>query len=616
MPPKKNERKTEKLVEARLKEHGYYKPSANIQVELQSSDTPRIQRLLVNASKKGGGIGRPEFIIHGDAFPDFIIIIECKADPLKHASQNLDKYADYALDGALWYASKLSKDFDVLAIAASGQDEATFRLSHHLYLKGADKSLPFTEADEIASFTEYHEAFLNSDIKFRQNYETLLDFSRELNNTLQAKKITEAQRAFLISGILIGLKNLAFRNSYSAHKTGRELASNLVTTITNEFDTIKIPAERKALLTQAFSFISTSPALTTDKSFFVQLIADMDRNINTFRKTHAYYDIVGQFYVQFLRYANNDKGLGIVLTPPHIADLFADLAEVDKDSIVFDNCCGTGGLLISAMSSMMRQAGADQVAQKRIKSKALLGIEFQSNIYALAVSNMILHGDGKTNILQGDCFKDKSKILKDILPTAGILNPPYKNKTRRDDKEELDFVYENLNCLAPGSKCVAIVPITCATAPKGVIADWKRAILAKHTLEAVMSMPISLFHNSKTMVVTCVMVFTAHKKHSKGMKIWFGYWRGDGFVYTKHRGRIDRNASWNSIRTNWLSAYQNREIIPGLSVTREVGPNDEWCAEAYMPLDYTALDQELLKDAAKRYAMGSARIGTMSEEVE
>jgi type I restriction enzyme M protein len=609
---KLNERKTERLVEARLAKHGYEADGSDIILERQSSDKPRIQKLLSAASKKGTGVGRPEYIIHSETRPGFIIVIECKADPKKHASVSLDKYADYALDGALLYASFLAKEFDVLAIAVSGQDEASLRISHHLVLKSSAKSVAFNEAEDILSFDEYHEAFSNSDIKFRQYYESLIDFSRALNNSLQAKKVTESERAFLISGILIGLQNSAFRNSYASHKTGKQLATNLLSTIKGEFESARLPEERRDVLELAFSFISKSPALLGNKDYFVDLIASIDKNINNFRKTHLFYDIIGQFYVEFLRYANNDKGLGIVLTPPHIAELFAELADVNKDSIVLDNCCGTAGLLIAAMSKMMRDAGADKAAQKKVKTKGLVGVEFQPKVYALAVSNMILHGDGKTNIVRGDCFQDGARALKIGRPTVGLLNPPYKNKSVQEDREELEFVLNNLNMLAPGGKCVAIVPMTCATSPSGQIADWKKAILQKHTLEGVMSMPISLFHNSKTTVVTCIMVFTSHIKHPKGKKSWFGYWRDDGFVKTKHRGRIDLNGTWASIRTTWVDAFRNRDVIPGMSITREVGPNDEWCAEAYLPLDYQSITPEMLSDVAKQFVLSSSRSSTPS----
>ena len=562
-----NERKTEDMVEYRLHNHGYYASDSEIMVEKQHSDVARINKLLSNASKSGSGVGRPEFIIHSGRVSDFVIVIECKADPARHESDTKTKYRDYAVDGVLLYASFLSKEFDVLAIAVSGQDEASFRIAHYLHLQKTEKAVEWHVSSDMVSFDEYFEAFTISDVKFRQDYRILLSYSRSLNNELQANKITESQRGFLISGILIALKNKAFRQSYRSHQSVKQLAGNLLATIGAEFENADIPSNRRTVLIQSFSFLKTLPV---EKLFIEDLIEGIDNNINSFMKTHKYYDTIGQFYVEFLRYANNDKGLGIVLTPHHIAELFALIADVNKDSVVFDNCCGTGGLLIAAMKQMVKDAGADFKLQGRIRSQQLFGIEFQPSIYALAVCNMILHDDGKANINRGNCFdgdsslfeiKDNNGNVVSVKPTVGVLNPPYKNKQMRTDKEELEFVFNNLEYLDhdKGGRCVAIVPITCATNPSGTIGELKRRLLEKHTLEAVMSMPTELFHNSKTTVVTCVLVFTAHRPHPKGKKTWFGYWRYDGLVKTKHLGRIDANGEWTNIRDYWVHSF--RDIV-------------------------------------------------------
>lgn len=598
----KSERKTEDLVEERLRKNGYYKPNSGVVVEKQKSDAPRIQKLLEHASKRGQGVGKPEFLIHSTVHSKFLIVIECKADPRKHVSKSLNNYADYAVDGALLYASYLSKEFDVLAIAVSGQSKASLRMSHYFYLQGTNNFVGYPKARRIVSLEEYYQAFIHSDAKFRQDYNALLDYSRSLNNQLQAKKVTEAQRAFLISGILIALQSEAFKHSFLAQRTSKQLATSLLQAIRGEFEDAKLTQDRSEDLVQAFSFIPRSPALR-NKDFFISLIEGIDENINSFMRTHKFYDTIGQFYVEFLRYANNDKGLGIVLTPHHIAELFADLAEINKDSIVFDNCCGTAGLLIAAMKKMVQDAGPSKTLIKRIRNKQLYGIEFQTQIYALAVSNMILHGDGKTNVFRGNCFEDAQGIAASHKPTVGLLNPPYKNKTVKEDKEELEFILNNLDCLQPGGTCVGIVPITCATAPSGVVAEWKRTILERHTLEAVMSMPIELFHNSKTTVVTCIMVLTAHRPHPKGKKTWFGYWRDDGFLKTKHRGRVDANHTWSAIKTSWVNAFRNREVVDDRSVMQEVSAHHEWCAEAYLETDYNSLTEAMLISSAKRYAL-------------
>ena len=298
-----NERKTEDMVEHRLHNHGYYAPDNEIVVEKQHSDLARINKLLANASKSGSGVGKPEFIIHSSKVSDFIVIVECKADSAKHESDTKTKYREYAVDGVLLYASFLSKEFDVLAIAVSGQNEASFRISHHLHLRKAEKPVEWDVSLDIVSFDEYYKVFTTSDVKFRQDYHTLLNYSRNLNRNLKKNKIPESQRGFLISGILIALKNEAFCQSYRAHRSVKQLTANLLATIGAEFENADIPPSRRTVLVQQFSFLKTLPI---KKPFIEDLITSIDDNINSFMKTHQYYDMVGQFYVEFLRYANNE----------------------------------------------------------------------------------------------------------------------------------------------------------------------------------------------------------------------------------------------------------------------------------------------------------------------
>ncbi|MBE3117724.1 MAG: N-6 DNA methylase [Candidatus Atribacteria bacterium] len=607
-----NERKTEALVRKRLQRLGYFKDT-NLIVEEQQSDNPRIAKLLKNASKKGAGQGYPEFIISSKEVSEFLIVIECKADPRKHASKSRDKYGEYAVDGVLLYASFLSKEFDVLAVAVSGATEAAFKISQHLHLRGAHAPVDVQDKD-IRSFADSHNMVLRNPAKFRQDYDSLLAYSRELNEKLQAKKIQEAQRSMLVCGVLVALGNTPFVKSFKYYTTAKELADNLVSTVINEFKAANLPAERIASLEQAFAFIRVNAVLTTDKDFAVDLIEQIDKHVCTFVRTHKYYDAIGTFYVQFLRYANNDKGLGIVLTPPHIAELFAGLADVNKDSVVFDNCCGTAGLLIAAMREMLQDAGSDTPAEKAIKKRQLIGVEFQDNIYALAVSNMVVHGDGKTNILPGDCFALSAKVKEKWKPTVGLLNPPY--KTKASPTEELDFVLNNLEALQTNGKCVAIIPVSCATGDTSEILERKRRLLEKHTLEAVMSMPVDLFHDSKAGVATCIMVVTAHKPHRRGKKTWFGYWRDDGLVKVKNKGRIDANNTWAVTKKRWLAGFRNREVATMGSVMQEVTAQDEWCAEAYMETDYSKMTREDFEQVVRNYGIFrllGARLETADE---
>ncbi|MBW1650152.1 MAG: N-6 DNA methylase [Deltaproteobacteria bacterium] len=593
----RNERKTETIV----REH-FLKFSDKIYIEEQRSDNPKIDKLLKFASKKGAGKGYPDFIITYKTNPDFLILIECKADILKHQSKDNNKYSEFAVDGALLYASYLSKNFDVLALGVSGETEETLKVSHFLYLKNEKKAVPVF-GDKFLGVQDYLNGYLKSPEKFRQDYNSLLDFTKKLNEKLHFYKIRESERSLLISSILIALENPAFKKSYPLYKKPEELASHLIQTVSDELKNANITGARLTNLNTQFSFIKTDTSLSKKDKVLKQIIDDIDENINAFIKTHKYFDVLGQLYVEFLRYANSDKGLGIVLTPPHITEFFADLAQVNKDSIAYDNCAGTGGFLIGAMKKMIEDAKGDEAKIEEIKVNRLIGTEYQSHIFALAVSNMYIHQDGKTNIINGDCFdKEVIEKVKNRKPTVGFLNPPYKSN-KKTDTDELEFILNNLECLTYGGTCVAIVPMQSALSQSGKVFELKKRLLEKHTLEAVLSMPDELFHNSNVNVVSCIMVFTAHKPHSKNKETYFGYYKEDGFVKRKNKGRIDAYGKWNDIKEKWNLNFINRKEEPGLSVNQIVSADMEWAAEAYMETDYSNLKPSDFEDTILNYVI-------------
>jgi len=589
-----NEKKTENIVRK------HFEKFSDISIEEQKSDNVKIDKLLQNASKKGDKHGRPEFIITYNYNNDLLIVIECKASITKHESKNRDKYSEYSVDGVLLYASFLSKEYDVLAIAVSGETRHDLKVSHFLHLKNERKATEIF-GDKLLTSEDYLNGYLKSPEKFRQDYNTLLEFTKRLNEKLHTYKILESQRSLLISCILISLENEGFKKSYQSQKTPKNLATLLVQTVSDELETANISGKKLENLNIQFAFIKTDTSLSTKDNVLKELIDEIDENINQFIRTHEYFDVLGQLYIEFLRYANSDKGLGIVLTPPHITELFSELAQVNKNSIAFDNCTGTGGFLISAMKKMIEDAKGDQEKIKEIKSSHLIGVEYQSHIFALAISNMYIHQDGKTNIINGSCFDEAIiKQVKSKKPTVGFLNPPYK-ADKKTDTDELEFILNNLQCLVDGGTCVAIVPMQSALAQTGKVFELKKKLLEYHTLEAVLSMPNELFFNSNVGVVSCVMVFTAHKPHSKNKETYFGYYKDDGFVKRKVQGRIDAYGKWVAMKEKWITNYINRKTEAGFSANRVVTANDEWCAEAYMDTDYSKISKTDFINEVKKY---------------
>lgn len=581
----RNEAITVDLTQGFLRGLGYGTDSS-ILVEREQTSIPSIDKLLKTASKAGINKGYPDFIITDKDNQDFVCVIECKADVTKHQSATLDKYKDYAVDGARLYADYLSKEKDVLYIGVSGQTENEIKISHFLKLKGEKEHKELFKNGGLQEFSTYVGQYRRA--RFRVDYENLLKYVSGLNEELHSKKIPEKERALLFSGILIALEDDYFRESYKFQKDASRLAVFLIESIISKLKTSNVPPARQEGLKLAYTAIQVHHSLIAD-GYLKDLVRDIDNHIRDFIKSNEYHDIISRCYVEFLKYANDDGSLGIVLTPQHITELFCELADLTVDSIVLDNCCGTGGFLVAAMGKLVQLAESSKITSIKkkiedIKTKQILGIEYQNHIFNLCVSNMIIHGDGKSNIWQGDCFRLINKVTEINIPNVALLNPPYNDVSSID---ELVFIENALSILQKNGIAIAIIPMRCALYTKGAGLEIKKRLLTSHTLDAVMSMPDDLFYPKG--VVCCIMIFKAHVPHDERKKTWFGYWKDDGHIKVKHRGRQDTKDEWLHIKSRWVDTYKNREVITGESITRNIKAEDEWCAEAYLETDYSKI---------------------------
>ncbi|OGH06509.1 MAG: hypothetical protein A2W22_06070 [Candidatus Levybacteria bacterium RBG_16_35_11] len=600
-----NERITEDFVRTHFKNDSMFR---NIKFEEQITNHKILKELLKTASKKGTGkSGYPEFIITFPLVMDLVIIVECKPEIKLHKSKKGEELTEkYAVDGVLHYAKFLKKDFNVIGIAVSGESEDKLTVSNFLIQKGAEeKELP---DKKLLSIYDYLNLFEQKETAERLKDSNLLIFAVELNQELYNYSIPENERATIVSGILIALQNKTFRNSYHIEKKPSDLVEDLLKAIKRVLEERCMGGRIKILMGE-YQKISQSNNLAISNvirnnetgedepnTLLRDLIFELDKKVFPFTQyEHIGYDILGQFYSEFIRYVYGDKKLGLVLTPQHITELFVDIANLNVDDIIYDNCCGTAGFLIKGMKKLLELAGNNSNKQKRIKSVQLIGIEERSDMFTYACSNMMMRGDGKSNIFLGDSLSLSIKAeVKKHNPTIGFLNPPYAKSV-----SELEFIYQNLECLEKNGTCVAIIPMNCILAQSGKDYDWKKKLLEKHTLKAVFSMPTDLFYPIGT--VTSIVVFKAHVPHPSGYETYFGYWKDDGFIKVKNLGRIDFYGKWGQIKQNWIYNYRNKKEIEGHSIKRVVIPEDEWCAEAYMETDYSQLTEEDFKKTLKEF---------------
>jgi type I restriction enzyme M protein len=425
---------------------------------------------------------------------------------------------------------------------------------------------------------EYLDFYLTDETKNKQDFENLLIFSDKLNNDLfKVYKIKEDERAILIAAILVALKNQSFNISYQTHILPSDLCEAITLAVKTELKKLKINQNYIDLVLGHFSFICQSPKFRSDIDLLKNLILSIDENINGYIKNTKYKDILGNLYVKFLEKANGDKQLGIVLTPEHIAGFMVRLLDLNPDSIVLDNCAGTGGFLLAA---------------SKFKAK-LLGIEYEPKMFTLMILNLMVHDLSLEDIYQGDSLSNEFiDIVEKKQPNAGILNPPY-------DGREWEFIFKNMKKLKKNSKCVAIVPISTLTSNNS---NFRKEILENHTVEAVFSMPEELFFNSKTSVVTCVILFTANTPHPSEKEVYFGYYKNDGFKKKKKIGRYDQNNTWTDIENEWYWDYINKKEKKEYSITKKITYNDEWCAEFFLETDYSKITEKEFENVLKKYA--------------
>lgn len=564
---------------------------------------------------KGPGKAKPEFIITLKNDVSTVFVIECKNSMKKHSSENLSKPRDFAVDGVLYYAKHLKKDFDVIAIAVSGTSAKKFVSDAFYWQKGAEKySLLPRSKNVIYSPEQYLHIIKGEHIARKYSPEEVRQTAIDMNNALREVKVTEKLKPIFIAGILIALSDESFEKEYASCTTVKSLINRLNQAIDDVLDNSDIKPEKIESIKFAFKALGRNPKLKeiplgqyNSITWYIEQLANkikpmMDSADETL-------DSLGLFYHEFIKYTGGDgKGLGIVLTPQHLTEFMCDIANVSKNDRVVDICCGSASFLVTAMSKMWQQATAKEDIE-RIKREGLYGVELDEDIYTLAIANMIVRKDGKSNIFNDDCFREEVyEELRSKHLTVGLINPPYS----QDDYCELEFVERMLSILQPGGTGVAVVPTSCAIGTK-FKAERKR-LMENHTLKAVFSMPDDIFYPTGTIV--CVMVWEAHRRHDPHTETFFGYYKDDGFVKRKKLGRIDSHNRWHSIEKKWLDLYRNRDVEPGLSARHAVTHQDEWLCEAYMETDYTALKQEDFEQTIRDYlAFLVARGGITHETV-
>ena len=319
--------------------------------------------------------------------------------------------------------------------------------------------------------------------------------TESINKTLHAGGINKRNRASILACLLLAL---AHDERLPVHGTATTLISDINTRARSMLEQYgKSPFFNEISITLP----TTEANHGKTKRALIDTIEAL-RDLNIASMINSGRDVLGQFYEQFLQYANDAKELGIVLTPRHITTFTAEIVGVTRDDIVLDPACGTGGFLVAALDKVRRDGG--NVAA--FNSGNLHGIEQDPLIATLAIINMIFRGDGSSNITEGDCFT----AARPVAPSKVLMNPPF----ALDDEFEWKFVDRALEWMRPHGLLFAVLPPTSMTSTNNKRDElaWRTQLLQRHTLIAVIKLPEDLFYPNVSKG-TYGVVIRAHRPH-------------------------------------------------------------------------------------------------------
>lgn len=300
----------------------------------------------------------------------------------------------------------------------------------------------------------------------------------------------------------------------------------------------------------------------------------------TINRVSSSEDYLGRFYGEFMSYSGGDgQTLGIVLTPRHITDLFCELVDIKPDDRVLDPCCGTAGFLISSMHHMIDQTD-DEREIEDIRKNRLFGNEIQSYMFTIATTNMIIRGDGKSNLENHDFLKENPNKLQLKQCTVGMMNPPYsQGSSKNKDLYEIAFTEHLLNSLVEGGRAAVIIPQSSVTGKTKAEREIKENILKHHTLEGVITLNKDTFYGVG--VNPCIAIFTAGIPHREKKLCKFINFEEDGYKVSKHIGLVETTSAKDK-KQHLLDVWFDRiESQTKFCVETTIEADDEWLHSFY-----------------------------------
>lgn len=557
----------------------------------QESLNNEIDKALNEYYSKNGGVGgnRPDaklllqdkelkfypVLIEYKGYKDKLIKLDSDGNVENKTAKNEPNFKNinfYALNGAVHYANAIlhyTSYSEIIAIGMTGYKDEFDELKHEIAVYYVSKE-NFGIGQKVGEFSDFSflkkENFDNfiekiKELKLSQSELEKLKSQREaeintslikLNNDIyqNEKGLGENDRVYLVAASIMATLGVAGKVSPLEKEELKSLSENenrdgdiILRKIKAFLDEKNLPKDKKDLIIRTLANTLTTENINKPhngesqlKRVFIKIVDDL----GIYYKIGLTTDFTGKLFNEMYSWLGftQDKLNDVVLTPSYIAKLLVKLARVDRNSYVWDFATGSAGLLVAAMNEMLNDAkkhlkSPDEFRQKEasIKANQLLGLEVLSSIYMLAILNMIMMGDGSSNILNKDSLLNFSgdygfgNTNEKFPATAFVLNPPYSAKGCG-----MIFVQKALSMMKNGYAAIIIQ----SSAGSGKAVDENKEILKNNTLLASIKMPIDLFVG-KSSVQTYIYVFKVGEAHHKDEVVKFIDFSDDGYTRTNRK---------------------------------------------------------------------------------
>ena len=559
-------------------------------LEQESLNTEIDQALNDYYSKNGGAGGnRPDaklliqdknlvkypILIEYKGYKDKLVKLDSDGKVANKTAKNLPDFKtinSYAVNGAVHYANAIlhyTSYTDIIAIGMIGYRDDVGKLQYEIGVYYVSKS-NFGVGQKVDDYTDF--SFLK-----KGNFDQFIEKIKQLQLTPEEIEKLRERREQEINASLVKLNNDIYQNEQGLSERDRVylVAASIIATLgvpgkvaalekaelkssvedgNRDGDIIlrkikaflnekKLPQEKRDLIVRTLQ-----NTLTTDninkvengesqlKRVFTKIIDDL----GIYYKIGLSTDFTGKLFNEMYSWLgfSQDKLNDVVLTPSYVATLLSRLARVNKDSYVWDFATGSAGLLVASMNEMLNDAkkkikSPDELAIKsaQIKANQLLGLEILSEVYMLAILNMILMGDGSSNIINKDSLKEfdghygYGKTDEKFPADAFVLNPPYSAPGNG-----MVFVEKALSMMSKGYAAIIIQN----SAGSGKASEYNKRILKHSTLLASIKMPIDLFLG-KSSVQTNIYVFRVGEAHQKDDIVRFIDFSVDGYTRSNRK---------------------------------------------------------------------------------